>query len=71
MALNFFGLSDKYMKNVHQMIFHLVYAANFDWYSCYTKIPSKLREFYYQALITQKEEENKAIKKNSKKGKSK
>ena len=55
----FFGLTDKYMEDVYEQFFALMYHGRWDFQQAYS-LPVGLREWFVGRLIKQKEDEREA-----------
>ncbi len=55
----FFGLSDEYIENVYEQFFVLKYHGGWSFTEAYN-LPIKLREWFLQRLIRQKQDEQEA-----------
>jgi hypothetical protein len=64
--LTFFGLSEEYIENVYEHFFLLKYHGGWSFTEAYN-LPVKIRNWFMQRLIKQKEDEKEAIEKASKK----
>jgi hypothetical protein len=62
----FFGLTDEYIEAVYEQFFALKYHGGWSFVEAYN-LPIKLRAWFMQRLIKQKESENEAIEKANKK----
>ena len=61
----FFGLTDKYMETVYEQFFLLKHFGGWSFIEVYN-LPVGLRNWFYERLVKQYEEENKAAEKASK-----
>ena len=57
----FFGLTDKYMEDVYEQFFALMYYGRWDFQQAYN-LPVQLRTWFVKRLIKQKELEQEAMK---------
>lgn len=62
----FFGLSDEYIENVYEQFFALKYHGGWSFIEAYN-LPVRIRKWFLNRLIKQKEDEKEAIEKANKK----
>ena len=63
---SFFGLNNEYSKQLYEQIFLMKHYGGWSFIEVYN-LPVGLRNWFYQRLVQQYEEENKAAEKASKK----
>ena len=59
---SFFGLNDKYIASVYEEFFLLKYHGGWSFTEAYN-LPIKVRRWFLERLVKQKEDENKAMEK--------
>jgi hypothetical protein len=62
----FFGLSDQYIENVYEQFFLLKYHGGWSFTEAYN-LPVKIRLWFLNRLVKQKQDEKEAIEKANKK----
>jgi hypothetical protein len=62
----FFGLSDHYIENVYEQFFLLKYHGGWSFTEAYN-LPVKIRLWFLNRLVKQKQDEKEAIEKANKK----
>ena len=66
MERSFFGLNSEYSKQLYEQIFLMKHYGGWSFTEVYN-LPVGLRNWFYERLVQQYEEENKAAEKASKK----
>lgn len=56
----FFGLSDEYIAAVYEEFFLMKYYGGWSFFEAYN-LPIKIRRWFFERIIDQKEKENKAV----------
>ena len=60
LPLTFFGLNDEYIESVYEQFFLLKYHGGWSFIEAYN-LPIKIRAWFLQRLVKQKEMENKQL----------